>query len=86
MSSYHFRPSGVCSQQLSFDLVDGKLHNVAFVGGCNGNLKAIGKLVEGADAQSTVDILAGNTCGYRTTSCADQLAKAVSLALEREGQ
>jgi len=84
MSSYHFRPNGVCSQQLSFSLEDGKLHNVSFVGGCNGNLKAIGKLVEGADAQSVVDTLAGNTCGYRTTSCADQLAKAVSLALERE--
>lgn len=84
MSSYHFRPSGVCSQALSFDLEDGKLHNVAFVGGCNGNLKAIGKLLEGADAQSTVDTLAGNICGRRTTSCADQLAKAVALALERE--
>lgn len=86
MSSYHFRPSGVCSQDLSFDLVDGKLHNVAFVGGCNGNLKAIGKLLEGADAQSTVDTLMGNLCGYRGTSCADQLAKAVSLALERESK
>lgn len=86
MSSYRFRPSGVCSQELSFNLEDGKLHNVSFVGGCNGNLKAIGKLLEGADAQSTVDTLAGNLCGYRGTSCADQLAKAVALALEREAK
>ena len=84
MSHYQYRPKGVCAQQLTFDLEDGKLHNVTFVGGCNGNLKAIGKLLEGADARETVSTLQGNTCGPRSTSCADQLAKAVSLALERE--
>lgn len=84
MTHYQYRPHGVCSQQISFDLEDGKLHNVSFVGGCNGNLKAIGKLLEGADAQATIDTLSGNTCGPRATSCADQLTKAVALAMERE--
>lgn len=84
MSHYQYRPRGVCAQQIDFDLEDGKLHGVSFLGGCNGNLRAIGKLLEGADAQSTIDTLAGNTCGPRPTSCADQLTKAISLALERE--
>ena len=56
-------------------------HNVSFVGGCDGNLKAIGKLVEGADAKEIASLLRGNDCGGRGTSCADQLARAVEEAL-----
>ena len=63
--------------QIDFDLEDGKLHNVQFIGGCNGNLKAIGRLVEGKDAKEVADILRGNTCGMKGTSCADQFAKAI---------
>jgi uncharacterized protein (TIGR03905 family) len=77
MNSYSYRPRGVCASQIRFDLEDGKLHNIAFTGGCNGNLKAIGKLVEGKDAKEVADILRGNTCGMKGTSCADQLAKAI---------
>ena len=55
MNSYSYRPRGVCASQIRFDLEDGKLHNIAFTGGCNGNLKAIGKLLEGADAQYASD-------------------------------
>ncbi len=84
MAKYQFRPRGVCSQQITFALEDGKLHDVEFYGGCNGNLKAIGKLLEGADAQWTIDTLSGNTCGPRPTSCADQLTIAVKQALEQE--
>ena len=81
MKRYQYTPRGVCSQQITFALEDGKLHDVAFLGGCNGNLKAIGKLLEGADARETINVLKGNTCGRRTTSCADQLTKAVEKAL-----
>ena len=77
-----FAPKGVCSVQIDFDIDENKkLHNVKFVGGCNGNLKAIGKLVEGKDATEIADILRGNQCGVRGTSCADQLAKAIDEAV-----
>jgi uncharacterized protein TIGR03905 len=77
-----FKTEGVCSIQIDFDIDDDKkLHNVSFVGGCNGNLKAIGKLVEGKDAAEIADILRGNRCGMRATSCADQLAKAIDQAV-----
>ena len=81
MTSYQYRPHGVCAQGITFDIEDGKLSNVAFMGGCNGNLKAIGKLVEGADAQQVSQTLKGNTCGRRPTSCADQLSFAIEQAL-----
>jgi uncharacterized protein (TIGR03905 family) len=77
---YQFQPRGVCSQLIQFDIVDGKMHDVSFVGGCNGNLKAIGKLIEGMPADEVVATLEGNTCGPRPTSCADQLTKAIRLA------
>ena len=70
-------PSGVCSRQITFDIIDGKLHNVRFLGGCPGNLLAIGKLVEGKDAHEIAELLAGNDCGNKGTSCADQLSKAI---------
>ncbi|MBQ8474486.1 MAG: TIGR03905 family TSCPD domain-containing protein [Clostridia bacterium] len=65
-----------------FDLEDGKLSNVAFRGGCNGNLKAISKLVEGMDAEKVIELLEGNTCGFKNTSCADQLTVGIKKALE----
>lgn len=81
MATYKYTPRGVCSRQISFDIEDGKLHSVSFEGGCNGNLKAIGKLLEGQSAEDAVRILKGNDCSGRGTSCADQLAKAVEKAL-----
>ena len=77
MEHVTFTPNGVCSRQIDFDIDDGKIRNLAFVGGCNGNLKAIGRLVEGKDASEVADILRGNLCQARGTSCADQLAKAI---------
>ena len=77
MKHVTFSPKGVCAMQIDFDVEDGKLHNVQFIGGCNGNLKAIGRLVEGKDAREVADILRGNTCGMKGTSCADQLARAI---------
>ena len=86
MKSYNYIPEKVCSKQISFDLENGHLHNVKFVGGCPGNLSAISRLLEGADAASTVELLKGNPCGGRGTSCADQLAIAVQEALKSEVQ
>ena len=79
---YTYIPKGVCSRQIDFDIDDeGKMHGLSFVGGCNGNLKAIGRLLEGADAKNVANILRGNDCGGRGTSCADQLAKAIDEVL-----
>lgn len=86
MGNYQYKTNGVCAQEIRFSIEDGKLHNVMFFGGCNGNLKAIGRLVEGQDAQQVANTLRGNTCGNKSTSCADQLAHAVEAALEREKQ
>ena len=72
-----YRTRGTCSQEIYFDIVDNKVRNVQFIGGCNGNLKAIGRLVEGKDAKEVAEILRGNTCGMKGTSCADQLARAI---------
>ena len=79
--TYNYETQGTCSKKISFDLDEqGRLHNVNFMGGCNGNLKAIGKLVEGMSAEDVIRLLQGNTCGPRATSCADQLAKAIEEA------
>ena len=81
MKHFDKKTQGVCSQMISFDMdTDKTVHNVSFLGGCNGNLKAISKLIEGMSAQEISDVLAGNTCGKRPTSCADQLAHAVMEA------
>ena len=81
---YTYQTKGTCSRQISFELKDGKVHNVAFVGGCNGNLKGISKLVEGRDAKEIIALLKGNLCGNKPTSCPDQLALALEAALEQE--
>lgn len=79
---YEYEPQGVCAMQISFDIDDDKrITNVEFYGGCNGNLKAISKLIDGMTADEINEVLQGNTCGRRPTSCADQLAKAVMEAV-----
>ncbi|MBQ4591378.1 MAG: TIGR03905 family TSCPD domain-containing protein [Clostridia bacterium] len=79
---YTYRTKGTCSSAIRFEIENGLLRNVVFTGGCNGNLKAIGKLVEGREAKEVAATLRGNTCGPRSTSCADQLAQAIEAALE----
>ena len=81
---FKFRTRGVCASEISFELEDGIVYNVVFKGGCNGNLKAIAKLVEGKSATEVAEILEGNTCGFKTTSCGDQLACALKAALNEE--
>ena len=81
---YDYIPRGVCARKISFDLENGVVSNVEFQGGCNGTLKAIARLVEGKNAEEIGEILAGNTCGMKSTSCADQLAKALKAAVASE--
>ena len=81
MKHIDYKPCDVCSRRIEFDIDDNnKIHNIVFTGGCNGNLKAISKLCEGNDADLISNILAGNTCGMKSTSCADQLSKAIKNA------
>ncbi|WP_160671457.1 TIGR03905 family TSCPD domain-containing protein [Clostridium sp. C8-1-8] len=75
MNSY--KTAGVCSKQVSFDIVDNKISSVNFVGGCNGNLKGISSLIEGMEVNEAIKRLKGITCGNRDTSCPDQLSKAL---------
>ncbi|MDO4501875.1 MAG: TIGR03905 family TSCPD domain-containing protein [Coriobacteriia bacterium] len=79
---YRYNCAGVCARSVDFDIKDdGTLTNVSFMGGCAGNLLAIGKLVEGKDAAEIAEILKGNRCGGKPTSCGDQLAKGIEAAL-----
>ncbi len=77
---YTYKTKNVCSMQIHFDLDGNVVHNIEFLGGCNGNLKAISKLVDGMTVEQIEEKLRGNTCGPRPTSCADQLAIAVRKA------
>lgn len=76
--NYEYLTNGVCAKKITFTIdEEKKVRNVSFLGGCNGNLKAISKLVEGMDADKVIAILEGNVCGMKGTSCADQLTKAL---------
>lgn len=77
---FDYTTENTCSRVISFDLEDNVVRNISFYGGCNGNLKAIAKLLEGATVEEIEDKLLGITCGRRPTSCTDQLAKAVRAA------
>ncbi len=78
---YEYTTKGTCSRTIFFDLEEGKVHNVQFIGGCNGNLKGIGALVEGMNAQDVIEKVAGIQCGSKPTSCPDQLAAALKQAV-----
>ena len=79
---YEYKTKGTCSQRILFEIEDGKVHNVQYIGGCNGNLKGIGSLVEGMDVIEVISRLEGTTCGFKSTSCPDQLAKALKEATQ----
>jgi uncharacterized protein (TIGR03905 family) len=80
----NYKTKDVCSVAIDFDLEGNVVKNVQFTGGCNGNLKAVSKLVDGMTVEEIEEKLGGNTCGRRPTSCADQLAKAVRAAYEKQ--
>ena len=77
---YEYKTKGTCSQRILFEIEENKLHNVQYIGGCNGNLKGIGSLVEGMDVDEVIARLEGTTCGFKSTSCPDQLAQALKQA------
>lgn len=83
---YTYKPERVCAQQIDFDLEGNIVKNISFYGGCNGNLKAVSKLLEGQTVEYIEEKLRGNTCGGKGTSCADQLAIAVRQAYDRAKQ
>ena len=81
---FDYTTQNTCAQMISFDIEGNIITNIAFLGGCNGNLKAIAKLVDGWTVEKIEEMLRGNTCGRRPTSCADQLAKAVRMAYNQQ--
>ena len=83
---YEYRPQNVCPVQISFDIEGDVIRDVSFLGGCNGNLKAISKLVDGWTVDKIEQYLKGNECGRKQTSCADQLARAVRRAYDETQQ
>lgn len=78
-----YRPRGVCSQEINFEIEDNKVKNVSFIGGCSGNLQGIGRLIEGMDVNEAISRIEGIRCGYKATSCPDQLAKALKEATDQ---
>lgn len=74
---YTYKTKGTCSTQIDYDIENNKIYNVKYTGGCNGNLKAIASLVEGQEVEEVIKRLNGITCGFKKTSCGDQLAKSL---------
>lgn len=79
--TYEYRTKGVCSAKITFDLTDGVVSSVRFMGGCNGNLKGIAQLAEGMKAEDVIARIKGIRCGFKATSCPDQFARALEEAL-----
>ena len=84
--TYSYAPKGVCSSRIDLELENGIIKSVAFTGGCNGNLQGISRLVEGMPAEEAIGRLQGIKCGWKPTSCPDQLSLALREALVREGR
>ena len=75
--TYNYRPNGVCARGISFDIEDGTVKNIKFSGGCSGNTQGVASLADGMDANELIERLAGIRCGFKNTSCPDQLAQAL---------
>lgn len=76
-----YKTHGTCASQISFDVIDNKVRNVKFTGGCNGNTQGVAALVEGMDVNEAISRMEGIRCGFRPTSCPDQLATALKEAI-----
>ena len=81
--NYSYRTKGTCSQGITFEIVDNKVHNVQFIGGCSGNTQGVSRLIEGMDVQEAISRIEGIHCGPRPTSCPDQLATALKQAISK---
>ena len=75
--TYEYKTKGTCSTDITFDIEDNKVTNVSFKGGCNGNTQGLSRLIEGMDVDEAISRLEGIRCGFKSTSCPDQLAKAL---------
>lgn len=82
--NYKYKTRGTCAREISFELEDGIVKNVSFFGGCNGNLKGIAALIEGRKAEEIIPLIKGTKCGFKPTSCPDQLANALQEALNEQ--
>lgn len=78
-----YKTKGVCSQAIEFEITDGKVHDIHFVGGCDGNTKGVSILAEGMNVQEVIRRLEGIHCGFKSTSCPDQLARALKQATQQ---
>ena len=79
-----YRPKGVCSRQIEVALEDGKITSVEILGGCEGNLQGVSKLLVGIDAEDAITRLEGIRCGFKSTSCPDQISKALRMCIDLE--
>ncbi|NTU88807.1 MAG: TIGR03905 family TSCPD domain-containing protein [Actinobacteria bacterium] len=86
MTQLDYVPKGVCSRMISVEIDGGTIESVDFIGGCDGNLKGIAKLVAGRSVDEVIGLLEGNTCGMKSTSCADQLTRALRIACGMQAQ
>ena len=84
--NYKYKTKGTCAREITFELEDGIVKNVSFFGGCNGNLKGIAALVEGKKAEEIIPLIKGIKCGFKPTSCPDQLASALTEALNEQNK
>ena len=82
--AYQYRTKGVCARNIIFDIVDGKVVNVKFEGGCNGNTQGIASLIDGMPIKEAIRRMEGIRCGFKSTSCPDQLAQALKEAVQKE--
>ena len=82
MNNYRYIPKHVCSREIRFGLEDGKIHELRFIGGCDGNHKGLASLMKGMEIEEVADRLEGITCGFRPTSCPDQLSKVLRQMMD----
>lgn len=82
--AYHYRTKGVCARNITFDIIDGTVTNVTFDGGCNGNTQGLSRLIEGMSVEEAIRRMEGIRCGFKNTSCPDQLAKALKEAIQND--
>ena len=82
--AYQYRTKGVCARNITFEIVDGKVVNVKFEGGCNGNTQGISRLIEGMEVDEAIRRMEGIRCGFKSTSCPDQLAQALKKVIEND--
>lgn len=86
MAKYTYKPKGVCASEINFEIENGIVKNIQFIRGCSGNTQGIAKLAEGMEASEIIKRLKGTDCGFKGTSCPDQLSKAIELAIAEENR